>query len=115
MFKLIHVDIENAARIEFTLHTDSTLSEMCEGFESFLRANSYHFDGSVQIVDSEMQLELPLGGMEQNANIWERSGRRLNDATSEEWDDAAIAQSFAAAKKNNDALDSLQINKEYVK
>jgi hypothetical protein len=90
MFKLIHVDIENAARIEFTLHTDSTLSEMCEGFESFLRANSYHFDGSVQIVDSEMQLELPLDGMEQNANIWERSGRRLNDATSEEWDDAAI-------------------------
>ena len=115
MFKLIHVDIENAARIEFTLHTDSTLSEMCEGFESFLRANSYHFDGSVQIVDSEMQLELPLGGMEQNTKIWERSGRRLNDATPEEWDEASIAQSFAASKKNNDALDSLQINKEYVK
>ena len=105
MFKLIHVDIENAARIEFTLHTDSTLSEMCEGFESFLRANSYHFDGNVQIVDSEMQLELPLDGMEQNANIWERSGRRLNDATPEEWDALSIAKSFAAAKKNNDALD----------
>jgi hypothetical protein len=42
--------------------------------------------------------------MEQNANIWERSGRRLNDATPEEWDALSIAKSFAAAKKNNDAL-----------
>ena len=110
MFKFIHEDSASAARIEFTLHTDSTLSEMCEGFEYFLRANSYHFDGSVQIVDSEMQLELPLDGMEQNTKIWERgggsfcSGRRLNDATPEEWDALSIAKSFAAAKKNNDAL-----------
>ena len=38
-------------------HSDYTLSEVCQEFENFLLACSYHFSGHVAIVDDDVKGE----------------------------------------------------------
>ena len=44
---------EDSPKVTMYLHSDSTLDEVTEVFERFLRAMGYHFDGTVDIVEEE--------------------------------------------------------------
>lgn len=51
-FKFIReVDLQ---KIEMTMNGQATLMEMIEMFENFLRASGYHFEGHIDIVESEL-------------------------------------------------------------
>lgn len=41
------------SKIEITIGADSTLSEVIEKFESFLKASGYIFNGTLDIVEDE--------------------------------------------------------------
>jgi hypothetical protein len=102
MYKFTHSADVNMGidKIEFTLHTDSSLTEMCHGFENFLRANGYVFDGSVLISETD---EYSHEVSESWQQILGRNGEtiedeileRLNDVTPSEWD--AANASYAAS------------------
>lgn len=40
-------------KVEFNLHSDATLPDVLEAFESFLYATGYRFDGVVDIINTE--------------------------------------------------------------
>ena len=46
-------DPYHTKRIEFQVKDNSNLDEMLDAFENFLKANGYHFDGNVDIVQEE--------------------------------------------------------------
>ena len=48
---------ENSPKVEITLSPESTLTEALEGFENFLRAVGYSFDGVVDILGETEELE----------------------------------------------------------
>jgi hypothetical protein len=37
-------------RVEFTVADDADISELCDSFEHFLKANGYEFDGHIGII-----------------------------------------------------------------
>ena len=61
MYKFIFEDTEkeqnsifdpyHTKRVEFQVRDNSSLDEMLDAFENFLKANGYHFDGHVDIVN----------------------------------------------------------------
>lgn len=63
MYKFIFEDTEkeqnsifdpyHTKRIEFQVRDNSSLDEMLDAFENFLKANGYHFDGHVDIVNED--------------------------------------------------------------
>ena len=63
MYKFIFKDTEkeqnsifdpyHTKRIEFQVRDNSSLDEMLDAFENFLKANGYHFDGNVDIVPED--------------------------------------------------------------
>jgi hypothetical protein len=60
MIRFISQYDENSNRIEFTLPPDSTLTEVVESFEAFLKASGYHFDGVLDfVIDEDPNDEVP--------------------------------------------------------
>lgn len=62
MFKLIHINkgyssynlVQSPKTIEMTLDSqEATTTELCEFFSDFLKACTFHFDGTVQIVEND--------------------------------------------------------------
>jgi len=104
MYRFIHGGTpgEGVDRIEFTLRTDSTLDDMCCGFERFLKANGFVFDGTVQILESDMEHEEEIWssnhqdmselseGVSNEFGLSDVPRRRsLDDVTPEEWTKAS--------------------------
>lgn len=42
---------QHAPKIRVELSSESTISEVLEQFEGFLRASGYHFDGTIDIIE----------------------------------------------------------------
>jgi hypothetical protein len=109
MYKFIFEDTEkeqnsifdpyHTKRVEFQVRDNSSLDEMLDAFENFLKANGYHFDGNVDIVpEDSMEID-------PDKREWEydcegnkvvkgdftklyKPKKKLWDATPEEWNAA---------------------------
>lgn len=55
--KFIYQFDENSPKVEITLSPESTITDALEGFEAFLRAAGYCFDGVVDIVNENEESE----------------------------------------------------------
>ena len=101
MYKFIFEDAEkeqnsifdpyHTERIEFQVRDNSSLDEMLDAFENFLKANGYHFDGNVDIVPEDNfddTVREPV--FEKGYPSFEavNSKKKLWDATPEEWNEA---------------------------
>ena len=102
MYKFIFEDTEkepnsifdpyHTERIEFQVRDNSSLDEMLDAFENFIKANGYHFDGNVDIVPEDNfddTVREPV--FEKGYPSFEavNSKKKLWDATPEEWNAAA--------------------------
>ena len=94
MYKFIFEDEEHidkwsdpyhTKRVEFQVRDGSNLDEMLDAFENFLKANGYHFDGNVDIVQEEDEsYESRI-----DYNMWDqKTNYSLDSATPEEWNQA---------------------------
>lgn len=48
---------DSSPRVEFTLPSDSSLDQVLESFEQFLRGAGYHFDGEVDLLDTAEEIK----------------------------------------------------------
>ena len=79
-------DPYHTKRVEFQVRDGSNLDEMLDAFENFLKANGYHFDGNVDIVQEEDEsYESRI-----DYNMWDSrtTSYSLDSATPEEWNNA---------------------------
>lgn len=53
MMKFIYQDDKHSPRVEVTIKGDTHLGEVLSTFEGFLRAATFVFDGTIDIVEEE--------------------------------------------------------------
>jgi hypothetical protein len=53
--KFTHQYAEGLPKIEMVLRVDAPLTELLESFENFLRAMGFHFTGSLDLVNDDLE------------------------------------------------------------
>ena len=92
-------DPYHTKRVEFQVRDNSSLDEMLDAFENFLKANGYEFDGNVDIVpEDSMELDPDKRDWQYDCEgnkvvkgdftTLYKPKKKLWDATPEEWNQA---------------------------